>query len=132
MTNTLAKMKKSRQMRKVVHRSVFLVSLLTLLIALSAGFSHAQSRAPKSLQGKVLDNSEAPLAGAIVYLQDARTSAIRSFISTDDGSYRFGQLASDTDYQVWAQYKGAKSPTKTISSYDSRKQVVIDLHIKTK
>jgi hypothetical protein len=119
-------------MTKLVCRSVFLGSLLSLLVALAAGGALAQSSAAKSLQGKVLGSGDAPLSGAIVYLQDGKTNTIRSFISTDDGSYRFGQLASDTDYQVWAQYKAVKSPTKTVSSYDSRKQVVIDLRIKTK
>ena len=71
-------------------------------------------------------------ACTIVYLQDNKTNSIRSFISTDDGSYRFGQLSPDTDYQVWARYKNEKSETKPISSYDSRKQVTIDLHFKTK
>jgi hypothetical protein len=119
-------------MTKLVRRSVFLASITSLLFALAAGFASAQSSAAKSLQGKVFGSGDTPLSGAIVYLQDGKTNTIRSFISTDDGSYRFGQLASDTDYQVWAQYKNAKSPAKTVSSYDSRKQVIIDLRIKTK
>lgn len=118
-------------MRKPVFRSAF-VAFASLLIVLVTAAVFAQSSAPKSLQGKVLGSGDAPLSGAIVYLQDSKTNTIRSFISTSDGSYRFGQLASDTDYQVWAQYKGVKSATRTISSYDSRKQVTIDLHIKTK
>jgi hypothetical protein len=105
------------------------VAVLVILLAVGAAF--AQSRAPKSLEGKVLGNGDVPLSGAIVYLQDSSTNNIRSFISTADGSYRFGQLSSDTDYQVWAEYKGVKSSTKQISSFDSRKQVTIDLRIKT-
>jgi hypothetical protein len=92
----------------------------------------AQSNGTRTLEGKVLGSGTSPLSGAIVYLEDSKTNEIRSFISTDDGSYRFGQLSSDSDYQVWARYKNEKSPTKPISSYDSRRQVVIDLHIKTR
>jgi hypothetical protein len=106
--------------------------LIALLIALVSAAALAQSNAMKTLQGKVLGSGNAPLSGAIVYLQDGKTNDIRSFISVADGSYRFGQLTSDTDYQVWARYKNEKSPTKPISSYDSRKMVIIDLHIKTK
>jgi hypothetical protein len=84
----------------------------------------------RTLQGKVLSNSDKPLSGAIVYLKDDRTNSIRSFISTSDGSYHFGQLARDTDYQVWARYKDAKSDTKGISSYESRNKVVINFRIK--
>ncbi len=105
--------------------------LAVLLIVLAAGVVLAQSRTPKSLEGKVLGNSDVPLSGAVVYLQDSKSNGIRSFISTADGSYRFGQISPDTDYQVWAEYKGVKSPTKAISSFDSRKQVTIDLHIKS-
>lgn len=115
-------------MSKLAARSV----LIALSLALISTFALAQKTTTKTLQGKVLGSGGAPLAGAIVYLQDGKTNSIRSFISTDDGSYRFGQLSPDTDYQVWAQYKNEKSPTKPISSYDSRKQVTIDLHVKTK
>ena len=90
----------------------------------------AQSSA-RTLQGKVLSNSDKPLSGAIVYLKDDRTNSIRSFISTSDGSYHFGQLSRDTDYQVWARYQNDKSDTKGISSYDSRDKVVINFRIKT-
>lgn len=106
-------------------------SLALLVVILAAGVMLGQSRALKSLDGKVLGIGDVPLSGAIVYLQDSKTNSIRSFISTADGSYRFGQVAPDTDYQVWAEYKGVKSPTKAISSFDSRKQVTIDLHIKS-
>jgi hypothetical protein len=95
-----------------------------------AGAAIAQNQANKTVEGKVLGGDNAPLSGAIVYLQDSKTSGIRSFISTADGSYRFGQVSSDIDYQIWAQYKNAKSGTKTISSFDSRKQVNIELKIK--
>ncbi|HZD47563.1 MAG TPA: carboxypeptidase-like regulatory domain-containing protein [Silvibacterium sp.] len=106
-------------------------SLALLLILLAVGAAAAQNVKLKSLDGKVLGNSDAPLPGAIVYLQDSRDNTIRTFIAIQDGSYRFGQLSPDTDYTVWAKYKDAKSPTKTISAYDSRKQLTIDLHIKT-
>jgi hypothetical protein len=106
-------------------------TLALLVIVLAAGMMFGQSCTPKSLEGKVLGNSDVPLSGAVVYLQDSKTNSIRSFIATADGSYRFGQVSPDIDYQVWAEYKGVKSPTKAISSFDSRKQVTIDLHIKS-
>ena len=119
-------------MNRLFHRSLVIASFVSLFIALVSGVTLAQSNASKTLQGKILSSEETPLSGAIVYLQDNKTNTIRSFISTNDGSYRFGQLATDTDYKVWAQYKNTKSSTRTISSYDSRKLVTIDLHIKTK
>jgi hypothetical protein len=112
-------------------KSSLRTGLALLVILLAAGAMLGQSRTPKALEGKVLGNGDVPLSGAVVYLQDSKTNNIRSFISTADGSYRFGQISPDTDYQVWAEYKGVKSPTKAISSFDSRKQVTIDLRIKS-
>jgi hypothetical protein len=104
--------------------------LAAVSLLLLAGAA-AQNVKFKTLDGKVLGNDDVPLPSAIVYLQDSRSNNIRTFIATDDGSYRFGQIAPDVDYTVWAKYKGANSSTKTISAYDSRKQLTIDLHIKT-
>jgi Carboxypeptidase regulatory-like domain len=84
----------------------------------------------RNLQGKVLDGKDAPINGAIVYLDNSRNNDIKTFISGADGSYRFAALSDDTDYTLWAAYKGKKSPTKTISSFDTRKLVIVDLHIK--
>lgn len=116
-------------MKKSVVRSL----LLVLIAAIAAtGLALAQSSTTRTLSGKVYGSSDQPISGAIVYLQDSRTNGIRSFFSTSDGSYRFGPLASDADYRVWARYKNEKSATKTVSSYDTRTNIVIDLHVKTK
>ena len=90
----------------------------------------AQQFGLRNLQGKVIGPDDKPLNGAIVYLQNSRNDDIKTFISTSTGEYRFAALSADTDYTVWAAYKGKKSSTKTVSSFDSRKLVTIDLHIK--
>lgn len=90
----------------------------------------AQSDATRSVEGKVYGPKDTPQSSAVVYLQDSKTNNIKSFISTQDGSYRFGQLSPDVDYQLWAEYKGKKSDKKTISSFNSKKQFFIDLHLK--
>jgi hypothetical protein len=56
---------------------------------------------------------------------------VRTYITEADGHYRFGQLSSEVDYQLWAEYKGHKSKTKSISSFDSKKQFNFDLKIDT-
>ncbi|HLJ77884.1 MAG TPA: carboxypeptidase-like regulatory domain-containing protein [Acidobacteriaceae bacterium] len=105
--------------------------LLGLLpAALSPAMAQDQNFGVKQLQGKVLGNNDAPLSEAIVYLQNSRTNDIKSYITEKDGAYHFAGLAADTDYTVWAAFKGKKSSTKTVSSFDTRKQVFIDLHIK--
>ena len=83
----------------------------------------------KVVQGKVVDGNGQPISGAIVYLKNGKTSDIKSFISTADGSYRFGQLSPEIDYEVWADYQGRKSPAKRISSFDSRKLSIYELKV---
>ena len=83
----------------------------------------------KVIQGKVLDGGTAPLPGGIVYLQDQKTNVVKTFIATGDGSYRFGQLPSDTDYKIWAEFKGQKSKEKLISSFDTKMNVTLDFHV---
>ncbi len=93
----------------------------------------AQQRGPvqRVVQGKVMDKAEAALQGAVVYLKDGHSLAVKSFISDDQGAYRFGQLAQNTDYEIWAESNGKKSPVKTISSFDSKNQFFINLKIDT-
>jgi hypothetical protein len=105
------------------------VALLGVVAALPP-MGQGQDFGLRNLQGKVLGGKEAPISGAIVYLENSRNNDIKTFISGDDGSYRFAALSDDTDYTLWAAYKGKKSPTKEVSSFDSRKQVYIDLHFK--
>ena len=54
---------------------------------------------------------------------------MKSYIACDDGSFRFGQLAQNTDYQLWAEIDGKKSGVKNISSFDAREQININLKI---
>jgi hypothetical protein len=84
------------------------------------------------LTGKALDHHDNPLPNAIVYLTNTRTRAVKSYIVGADGSYRFPELSPNIDYEVYAQYKGQKSDTKTVSQFDDRTVVNIILHIDMK
>ena len=99
--------------------------------ALPATTAVAQAQAQRVVEGKVVDKSDAALKGAVVYLKDGHTLQVKSYISGDDGSYRFGQLAGNTDYSVWAESGGKKSAVKNISSFDTRAQFSINLKIDT-
>lgn len=130
-TNSPVKM--TRKSRGVMKKSVIRSLLVVLAFAIAtAGLALAQSSTTRTLSGTVYGSNNTPISGAIVYLQDSKTNGIRSFFSTSDGGYRFGPLSSDADYRVWARYKNVTSSKKTISSYDTRTNIVVDLHIKTK
>lgn len=89
----------------------------------------AQEQASRVVQGKVVDKAGTGLKDATVYLKDGHTLEVKSYIASDDGSYRFGQLAQSTDYQLWAESAGKKSSVKNISSFDNRKEFDITLKI---
>jgi hypothetical protein len=113
-------------------RRCSLVAALAVFSLILCSLAFAQKGpVQRAVQGKVLGSHSEPLSSAIVYLKNLKTNDIKSFIATQDGSYRFGQISPDIDYQVWAQFKDTKSGSKTVSSFDSRKVVTIDFHIKT-
>jgi Carboxypeptidase regulatory-like domain len=80
------------------------------------------------VQGKVVSEG-APVNGAVVYLKDDHSLAVKSYITDSDGQYRFGQLSATSDYEVWAESNGKKSSVKSISSFDSKNTFYIDLKI---
>jgi len=126
-------------------KKLFLVALVAFLLAGMAlaqfqiplsGAPPSEPKQPKQrgriLSGVVLNKQDVPLAQAIVYLKDTKTSSVKSFIAQNDGSYRFAGLSPYIDYDVYAEYNGKKSDTKTLSTFDSRTNPKIVLRIDTK
>ncbi len=106
-----------------------LAAIAVAALSLIAGMPARAQSAQRVVQGKVIDKADAPIKGAVVYLKGDQSLSVKSAISGDDGTYRFGQLAQNTDYELWATSEGKKSGTKTISSFDSKSQFYIDLKI---
>ena len=106
------------------------ISALFLLITAIAVPLFAQGT--RTLQGQVMKDGDAPLAGAVVYIKNTKTLAVRSFTSDDKGNYRFPSLSPNVDYEVYAVFQGAKSDTKTLSAFDSRPLATINLKVNTK
>lgn len=104
--------------------------LLLAVPALILPLASAQTQGTRNIQGKVLGSNGQPLSGAIVYLQNSKTNDIKTFITEKDGSYLFGYTSMDTDYTIWARYKGTKGDVKSISSFNDRKEIFLDLHVK--
>jgi hypothetical protein len=86
----------------------------------------------RSLAGKVTDEKDNAVEGAIVQLKDTKTLQVRSFITKEDGTYHFHGLSTDVDYQVKAERQGASSGVRTLSVFDSRKSAVINLKLEPK
>jgi hypothetical protein len=118
------------------------VAVVLALVGLCILFEHVSSAsafpdnknkaAGRLLFGKVLDPQDNPLPDAVVYLTNTRTRAIKTYIVGQDGTYRFPALSTAIDYEIYAQYKGKKSDTKSVSQFDDRSQVYLDLRIDTR
>ena len=112
-------------------KRAWVASLVLLVIGLAAASAVAAEKGDNTriLIGKVMDRQDTPLANAVVYLTNTRTRAVKTYIVGQDGSYRFPSLSPNIDYEVYAQFNGKKSDTKTVSQFDTRQQVNINLKI---
>lgn len=79
--------------------------------------------------GKVMNRADQPLTDAVVYLTDTHTKAIKTYIVGPDGAFHFPGLSLNVDYEIYGLYKQRKSDTKTVSQFDNRKQVEVNLRI---
>lgn len=98
----------------------------------SSGKSVPKEEASRTIEGIVTDASHNPIARAIVQLKDTRTLQIRSFVTQADGTYRFTGLSDDVDYEVKAVVGEQSTPTKRVSSFNSRKLIPVNLELEKK
>ena len=117
-------------------RKCLTVAMLLFLVGLAATGSAFEKKDKgdngRLLTGRVTDHQDNPVPNAIVYLANPRTRAVKTFIVGADGTYRFPSLSPNIDYEVYAQFNGKKSDTKTVSQFDNRPQVNINLKIDTR
>ena len=114
-----------------------------VLAALAAGFvpgvrlslfapqpAQAQNLGQRTVSGAVIDDASAPVVGATVFLKNLKTKTIRSFTTTEKGRFQFVQVNMAEDHELWAEKNGKKSPVKTVSSWDTRKNFETELKLK--
>jgi len=123
--------------RQGVHMRRRWAWLLAVLLFAGASTTFGQGKKKgedqnRSVRGVVTNAVNEPVAGAVVQLKNTKTLQIRSFISKDGGNYYFQGLSPDIDYDLQADYQGASSGTKTLSSFDTRKEPVINLKLSSK
>lgn len=92
--------------------------------------AQAQNLGERSVSGAVLNADSEPVIGATVFLKNQKTRTIRSFSSVAMGHFHFAQVNMAEDFDLWAEKDGHKSPVKTVSSWDARKEFISDLKLK--
>jgi len=109
--------------------------LICALLCAPAAWGQGKKKAKeqtRSVQGVVTTDNDTPVVGAIVYLKNTKSLDERSYITKDGGTYLFNGLSPDINYELRATYQGVSSGTKTLSSFDSRKQAQLNFKLNKK
>ena len=111
-------------------KTIAICVFILALMAVPGAFAKNKDTTPgRLLTGKVLDKQDNAVVNAVVYVTDTRTRAVKTYIVGPDGTYRFPALATNVDYEIYAQTNGKTSDTKRMSQFDDRKVVDIVLRI---
>jgi hypothetical protein len=120
-------------MRRSLRFSAVLLVLVCLVATADPSFAKKKRKKEKptrTVTGLVWDQMENPIAGAVIQLKNVRTLQVKSFITQEKGSYYFHGLDPNVDYQLTAQYEGVRSRTRTLSTFDDRKEVIFNFKLK--
>ena len=83
----------------------------------------------RSVKGQVTDEHEEGIR-AIVQLKNTRTLDVKSFHTNDVGEYYFHGLDLNVDYELKALAEGRQARTRTVSSFDSRTELIYNFRLK--
>jgi hypothetical protein len=109
-----------------------LAALVLLSCVAVAAQNSKNENGLRTIHGSVIDKDENPVASSVVYLLNLKTQAVKTYISDDAGNYRFSGLDPNVDYQVHAEHGDLISPNRTVSSFDSRRDIEIILKLSRK
>jgi Carboxypeptidase regulatory-like domain len=120
-------------MQRFTRRRLAALAAVALLAFLATAAHARQEKGQlRTVHGTVFNASDKPIGSAIVYLKNVRTLTIRTYISDSSGQYRFSGLDPNADYRIHAEHQNLTSATRTISSFDSRLDILLDLKVNRK
>jgi len=114
-------------------RRIFLLAWLVMSLAASLSAQDNKGEAQlRTVHGTTVDKDDNPVASSVVYLVNVKTQSIITRITDNTGAYRFSGLDPNVDYEVHAEHDNLTSSTRTISSFDSRRDIEVVLKISRK
>jgi Carboxypeptidase regulatory-like domain len=118
----------------LIVRHKFTIAALALFFAVAATLAQNPKHDSqlKTVRGVVIDKSDSPVSAGVVFLKNTRTNQVRSYIADDKGNFRFSGLDPNADYELHAEKDGEKSPIRSVSSFDSRLDIVVSLKLERK
>jgi protocatechuate 3,4-dioxygenase beta subunit len=111
------------------------MGIAVLVSAAASGLAQNNKKSDaelRTIHGSVVDSSDSPVPSSVVYLMNAKTEAVRTYIADDAGNYRFSGLDPNVDYQIHAEHNEFASSTRTISNFDTRKDISLTLKLSAK
>ncbi len=111
---------------------VVLAGVFVVCCAMAGQQQGSPSPVSRTIQGSVLDRAGHPVVGAVVLIEDLKSLQVRSYIAQQDGKFRFHGLSADANYELRARFNGAASKPKTISVFESKPVVEVNLTLGTK
>jgi hypothetical protein len=91
-----------------------------------------ESANTRAVQGSVKTPDENVAEGAVVQIKNTKTMQVRSFITKADGVFTFAGLSTGVDYELKATFRGMESALRTVSTFDDRKRVIVNLRLEPK
>ena len=116
----------------MLKRLVFLAAIVAFAAMATVAQDSKREAQLRTVHGVVQDKSENLVSESVVFLKNTRTNVVRSSYTDTSGNYRFSGLDPNADYEIHAEKEGAKSSTHTVSSFDSRKDITMNLKIEKK
>jgi hypothetical protein len=86
----------------------------------------------RTIHGSVIDRDENPVPESIVYLKNLRSQSVKTYIADSSAQYRFSGLDPNADYEVHAEKGDASSAHRTVSNFDTRKDLELTLKLDKK
>ncbi len=112
-----------------------LLALATLAAAPVArsqftGFKKKKKVDPtRTVRGQVTDENEDGIR-AVMQLRNLRTDEVKSFHTAETGEYHFEKLDLTIDYEITALSDGYQSKTRTVSSFETRTELIYNFKLK--
>ena len=118
--------------RRIPHAILVLLLAASTARALNAQSDKKGEAQLRTVHGSVVDKDENPVPTSVVYLVNVKTQTVKTYIADEAANYRFSGLDPNVDYEIHAEHNDLTSATRTISSFDSSRDIEIILKLSRK
>ncbi|MFQ5662874.1 MAG: carboxypeptidase-like regulatory domain-containing protein [Terriglobia bacterium] len=116
-------------MKRARHRRLITCLLLSAGLLLASPGAVAQEDSARVIRGQVLAENGKPVATAIVHLKNVTTKEQWSVVTNKQGRYQFNDVEFKASYQLYAEWHEKKSRTRSISQFDTRRRIFVNLRL---